>query len=233
MTRVLLVDDARLMAELEGTALGRSSFELVPVRAGQDIVALATRLRPDVILLRNGESFPDALEACRALEAEPATRGIPVVYIGLGLHRQRYLAAGVKVFIPRPVTRHELQEAMRHVLALRDRVALRRSVRLAVRLVLADQVVEGRSVNLSITGALLDLRRRVEPGERGTLCFTAAGRQVELSTEVVRCGPGPGLDKGVGVRFVNIDAHTAAWLSRFVRTEGERRAAVAGGEPAR
>ncbi|MDQ7087993.1 MAG: hypothetical protein Q9Q13_09130 [Acidobacteriota bacterium] len=44
---------------------------------------------------------------------------------------------------------------------------------------------------------------------------------------------GPGLDKGVGVRFVNIDAHTAAWLSRFVRTEESGGRPVAGGEPAR
>ncbi len=229
MTRVLLVDDARLMAELEGTALGRSSFELVPVRAGEDIVALAARLLPDVILLRNGESFPDALEACRALESDPVTREIPVVYIGLGLHRQRYLSAGVKVFIPRPVTRHELQEAMRHVLRLRDRVALRRRVRLPVRLLVDQRVIEGRSVNLSITGALLDLCRRIDPGQCGTLCFTAAGREVELAAEVVRYGPGPGIDRGVGVRFVGIDAHTVAWLSRFVRTEGERRAAASSG----
>ena len=115
-TRVLVVDDARLLAELSGTPMGRSSFDVRAVRPGQDIVAHARNQNPDVILLRDGEACPDGLEAVRRLRLDPVTREIPLIYIGLALDRDRYREAGVSVFIPRPVTRLDLQEALRRVL---------------------------------------------------------------------------------------------------------------------
>jgi len=226
MTTVLLVDDARLMAEFQSTALGRASFDLIPLRVGQDVARLAGEIQPDVILLRDGESCPDVLDACHALAARPDTRRIPLIYIGLGLHRERYLEAGVDVFIPRPVTRHQLQEAIRQVLPLEDRIALRRSVRFPVRLDVGETEIPGRCVNLSLTGAFVELDRRAEVGEGGRLRFQAAGREMVLPCEVVRQGKGAGLKHGVGLRFVNAGAETSAFLARFVRTEGERR-----GEP--
>lgn len=225
MTTVLLVDDARLMAEFQSTALGRASFDLIPLRPGQDVARLAAEIQPDVILLRDGESCPDALDTCHSLAARPDTRRIPLIYIGLGLHRERYLEAGVDVFVPRPVTRHQLQEAMRQVLPLKDRIALRRSVRFPVRLELGEVEIPGRCVNLSLTGVLVELDRRAEVGERGRLRFHAAGRDMVLPCEVVRSGKGAGLKQGVGLRFVGSGAETSAFLARFVRTEGERRVA--------
>ncbi len=231
MARILLVDDARLMAEMSSTAIGRSSYDLRPLRPGQDIVALARSCRPAVVLLRDGEACPDGLSACRALKQDPQTRSIPVIYIGLALDRERYREAGVDVFIPRPMTRHELREALRRVLKVKDRIALRRRVDLDVELQLGGIVLRGRCANLSLTGAYLLFERSLPVGAKGRLRFQAAGRLLELEVELVREGPGlapveaPGstLVEGFGARFLGIDSDTAGYLSRFVRSAGDRR----------
>ncbi len=223
MTRVLLVDDARLMAELGSTAMGRASFELRPVRPGQDIVALAKACQPDVVLLRDGESCPDGFEACRSLKADPETRSIPVIYIGLGLDRERYGEAGVNLFIPRPMTRHDLKEALRRVLRVKDRVALRQAVDIRVELQLGPAVVKGRCVNLSLSGAYIHLDRRVTVGQRGILRFQAGGRLLEMRSEIVREDLLSGVGSAYGVCFVGLESATAAYLSRYVRAAGDRR----------
>ena len=72
MTRVLIVDDVRLLTEIRSTPLGRAAVEVALLRAGDDIVAAARASRPDVVVLEEGEFFPEAFEACRRLGDDPA-----------------------------------------------------------------------------------------------------------------------------------------------------------------
>lgn len=226
MIRVLLVHDARLLAEIEGTMLGRASFEITVTDGSGEIARLADDLRPAVVVLGEGESCPDALDVCRAIRRSATTRSASIIYIGMGLNRERALQAGADVFIPRPLTRLELREAFHRVLRLRDRIAARRRVDLPVELLLGDEIVTGTCRDLSLSGAFIVTGRQLQPGEQGTLRFSAGGRAFHLEVEVVRSGAGSSGETGIGVQFLELGADTGAYLSRFVRTT------PAGGQPA-
>lgn len=231
MTRVLLVDDARLLAELEGTPVDRSSVEMKVLGPDQDFLAAAAEWCPDVIILGEGEFCPAAFETCLQLKRAPATRSIPVIYFGLGLHRDRCLDAGANLFIPRPVTRRDLRHALLEAVPLTERTAARRKVDLPVIWVGPSGATGGRCRDLSLSGAFVLLTDSPPPGQRGNLQFRAGSRRFDLEAEVVRQGPGPGgQPAGHGLRFVKIDAETGAFLSRFVRTAREQRAGKAGCE---
>lgn len=251
MIRVLLVDDARLIAELEGTALDRDVFEVRVAAPHADLARAARDLQPRVIVLGEGESCPDALEICRRIRTDPATRAVSIIYIGMGLNRERSRQAGADVFIPRPFTRLELREAFHRVLPLRDRIAVRRRVDLPVEIVLGERTLVATCRDLSLSGAFVETDADFEAGERATLRFTAGSRLIELPVEVVRRASGsdgasggaattrtvatprppgrgiadddPSAGHGVGVQFIGLDADTGAHLSRFVRAVGERR----------
>jgi DNA-binding response OmpR family regulator len=225
MHRVLLADDARLLVELEQTALGRSNWELVTVRPHDDIVALAEQVRPDAVVLVDGEACPDALEVCRLLREADGVGEIPVVYVGLGLERQRYLEAGVSVFLPRPVRRHDLREAIRRVLPVPHRAALRRAVDLPVALEREDGEWNGRVVDLSLTGARVRLETPIEVGVDAHAAFRAGSKTLRLWARVVREARELAQAGAYGVQFERTDAETAVFLSRFVRAVGERRGA--------
>ncbi len=223
MSRVLCVDDARLLAELAGTPAGRGSVELVVVPSPGRLLPLARELRPDAAILGEVESFPDPLEAVRELRAVPETREVPVLYYGVGTDRERALAAGADLFLPRPVTRHDLREALTRLLGLSDRVAPRWAVELPAEVLLGEDLVRGTIRDLSMTGAFLALERPLVPGERGTLRFPAGGREMSLSVEVVRHGPGMTGGEGTAVRFLGLAPEVGAFLGRFARSAGERR----------
>jgi len=224
MTRVLFVDDARLLAEVEGSPLGRSNFEVHTIGPSTDVVRLVQEMQPAVVVLGEGESCPDALEVCRRLRANAATRSVAIIYIGMGLNRERGKSAGADVFIPRPFTRLEFREALHQVLSLRDRIAFRRDVDLPVEISFGEQIVRARCRDMSLSGAFVVPERSLEPGERGTLRFQANGRRLEVAVEIVRRGRGACGQDGAGLSFHGLDADTGAFLSRFVRTAGERRA---------
>ena len=223
MHRVLLADDARLLVELEQTALGRASWELVTVRPHDDMVEVAEQIQPSAIVLIDGESCPDTLELCPRLRRSPSHAKVPVVYVGLGLERQRYLEAGVDVFLPRPVRRHDLSEAMRKCLPIRERAALRRRVSLPITLAAGERTWSGRVVDLSLTGTRVRLEGEVEPGTEVEATFEAADRRLTLGASVVRRATELSDQPAYGLRFERIDAPTAVFLSRYVRNVGERR----------
>lgn len=227
MTRVLLVDDARLLAELEGTPMDRSSVELLILGPDQDLPAAAAQWLPDVIILGEGEFCPEAFDTCIRLREQPETRGIPIIYFGLGLHRDRCLSAGASFFLPRPVTRRDLRHAIQKALSLKERATTRRRVDLPVHWENEAGTTEGNCRDLSLSGAFVHFGHPPEVGQRGMLRFWAGGRPLFLAAEVVRLGPGPGgLSEGNGLRFLQIEADTGAFLSRFVRTSREKRTGV-------
>ncbi|MFN7965495.1 MAG: PilZ domain-containing protein [Acidobacteriota bacterium] len=231
MHRVLLVDDARLLAELEGTALARRSLVRRIVSRDADLLAEALALRPELIVLEEGEFCPDALDAARRLASHPVTRSIPVLYIGSPLHRERAVDLGVRAFAARPVTRRALREALDSSGLIVDRSSVRRVVDMPARLRFDDgEMVSGRCIDLCLGGALLEFDLDLELGSSGSLFIDTMPTQIQLRATLIRGG------SGYGTRFDPLPLSDAVHFSRFVRRAGERRharqveAAPAGGD---
>jgi len=222
MTRVLIVDDVRLLTEIRSTPLGRAAVEVALLRAGDDIVAAARASRPDVVVLEEGEFFPEAFEACRRLGDDPETAAIPVLYIGLSLHRERCAARGVAEFLPKPATRRDLDQAVRRLLSGRARRGARRVVDVSCVLEQGGTRLAGRCIELSLDGAFVrfDGPPRDMPG---VLILPNGARPIEVASEVVRGGEGRGGERGWGLRFLPLGVETTAHLARFVRAAAERR----------
>src|SRR5579883_933070 len=79
MARVLVIDDDREAREILEEQLRRAGHGVHAAPTGTEGVRMARERRPDVVLL--DAELPDMTPAgvCRALEAEMATRGVPVV----------------------------------------------------------------------------------------------------------------------------------------------------------
>lgn len=220
--RVLLMDDARLLAAVEGTPLGRSTLDVHVARSVPEILRLSNELLPEAVIMGDSESFPGALEACRRIRSTAITAGIPVIYVGVGLDVARFHHAGVTSFVPAPATRLEIRRALAEVLGLPERVARRRPVDLPVTLELDGERVEGRCRDLSLSGAFLTLGDRdrngeVPVGKEGTVAFAVGGTALALRSRIVRQGPGARAPRGVGLCFLGVEPSTSVLLSRYCR----------------
>lgn len=212
--QVLVANDARLLAELRATALGRETFSLHVARAECDVAEQAAELEPAAILLADGEACPDPVGLCHRLRARPETCATPLIVVGLAFHRRRLEAAGIDAFVPRPLRRGELHDALGRILAIEPRAAVRRAVELRASM-RDDNAGRAREVvvhDLSLSGAFLSGDRLPEPGRPARLAVTIAGRPLELAGRVVRQGRGRGGRSGAALKFGRIDTATRIFL---------------------
>ncbi|SPE37931.1 Response regulator receiver protein [Candidatus Sulfopaludibacter sp. SbA6] len=115
MARVLVVEDNEMNRDMLSRRLIRQGYEVVEATDGEQAVATAKRVLPDIILMDMSLPSMDGWEATRRLKAEPSTRSIPV--IALTAHampddRAKALEAGCDDYDTKPVELPRLLEKM-------------------------------------------------------------------------------------------------------------------------
>ena len=78
---ILVVDDMRTNCQLLQTILERDGHRVSAATSGPEALELAQQTAPDLALLDVDMPGMDGYEVCERLQLQPATRGIPVVFI--------------------------------------------------------------------------------------------------------------------------------------------------------
>jgi CheY-like chemotaxis protein len=113
--KVLVVDDSRELRTVLAAQLRRQGFEVGLAVDGQDALEKVHTLKPDLILMDVMMPKMDGMAACRALRADPRTRGIPVIMLtalaGEG-DIVRGMQAGADDYVVKPFGAKELSDAI-------------------------------------------------------------------------------------------------------------------------
>ena len=109
--RILVVDDDRLLRQMVRDLLEAANFAVAEAVDGADGLAQAAAFHPDLILLDLMMPDLDGYAVCRSLQADPATRAIPVIFLTISadpsLNRHAY-AAGAVACLTKPFRREGL-----------------------------------------------------------------------------------------------------------------------------
>jgi CheY-like chemotaxis protein len=104
--RLLCADDEADIRAILELALGLDpEFEVTVVESGHDALVLATKSPYDAIILDGMMPGMDGYETCRRLKADPATAGIPVLFLTAKTQREevtRALALGAVACLTKP-----------------------------------------------------------------------------------------------------------------------------------
>ena len=105
-TRILLVEDNELSADMLGRRLTRRGFTVITATDGLQAIARATGDGPDLILMDMSLPEIDGWEATRRLKLDPGTRHIPVIALtahAMVTDRDRSFEVGCAEFETKPV----------------------------------------------------------------------------------------------------------------------------------
>lgn len=105
MLSILIADDEPNIVELVRVTLEDQRVRVVAAADGLSALDLATRLRPDIVLLDVGLPDISGLEVCRRLRRDPDTAVLPVVMLTAAAQRDdvaRGLAAGATLYLTKP-----------------------------------------------------------------------------------------------------------------------------------
>lgn len=111
--------DIQLVARL---ALKRAGFDVTVVGNGQEALEAVQRTPPDVILLDWMMPELDGPETCRRLKSDPATAGIPVVFLTAKSQEaeiERGLSLGAAGYVTKPFDALALGQQIKDIVASR------------------------------------------------------------------------------------------------------------------
>ena len=105
MTTILIVDDEPPILDLVRFTLEDADVRVVEASDGVEGLAVARRVKPDLILLDVHMPRLDGLEACRQIRREPALARTPIVMLtaaGQEADRARGREAGADEYLTKP-----------------------------------------------------------------------------------------------------------------------------------
>ena len=117
---VLVVDDFHDNREMYTQYLAFTGYRVAEAVDGEDAIAKARALLPDVIVMDLSLPRLDGWEATRRLKQDPLTSAIPVIALtghAMGGHSKGAIEAGCDAFVTKPCVPSDLEARVRELLA--------------------------------------------------------------------------------------------------------------------
>ena len=121
MTRIVLIDDERLITEPLARALRGQGYEVVVAHDGRSGLALALEQQPDIVVLDVLMPEMDGWEVCRALRAKSSVPILMLTALSEEIDRVLGLELGADDYLTKPFSTREL---IARIKAMLRRVAL-------------------------------------------------------------------------------------------------------------
>jgi two-component system alkaline phosphatase synthesis response regulator PhoP len=117
--KILVVDDEIYIVHILDFSLGMEGYEVITALDGEQALEKAQAQHPDLIVLDIMMPKLDGYETCKALKADPATRGIPVILLsakGRNMDQKIGFEVGADDYITKPFSPRKLVERINAIL---------------------------------------------------------------------------------------------------------------------
>ena len=119
MAKILIADDSEMMRKVAKMSVEKGGHSVVEAKDGQEAVSLAKSELPHLIMLDAEMPEMDGWEACKAIKADPATAGIPVLMCtghDLSEESEQLKDSGANGYVSKPYNTVKLLEKIKEVL---------------------------------------------------------------------------------------------------------------------
>lgn len=142
---ILIVDDAPLNVDALRKMMVEQGYQTFVANSGERALAIALRVRPDLILLDVVMPGMDGFETCRQLKAHAGTAGIPVIFMSARTGTDDIVAGfeiGAVDYIGKPLRLAEVRARVRTQLQIRSNSATQQEQAERLRTIV-DSMAEG------------------------------------------------------------------------------------------
>jgi DNA-binding response OmpR family regulator len=223
MKKILLVDDAKVFLEVERALFLRTGAQIYTATTGAEALRLALNEKPDIILL--DLVLPDITgdKVCMQIKTAPATSGIPIIMvttISREEEMERCRRAGCDDYVTKPINYTEMLAKVAQILRIPHRVSRRVLVRMEINTDKETHVLYGSSVDLSISGMLIECTHVLRVGDPMVVRFFLPGRSEILARgRIVRSQSAELRKFRYGFQFEELADADREAISLLVRSE--------------
>jgi twitching motility two-component system response regulator PilH len=116
MSKILVCDDSPAELANLRAMLTAAGHHTISATNGAEAIAKATSEKPALILMDIVMPDMDGYEACRRLQADATTKGIPVVFVSSKNQRADHMWAkmqGARMLVSKPYTQDQIAEVLK------------------------------------------------------------------------------------------------------------------------
>lgn len=120
MAKILIAEDERDIRDLIAFTLRFAGYEVFAATNGEEAVAMAPKVNPDLILMDVRMPRMTGYDACRIMKQTPGLKDIPVVFLsakGQESEIQQGMEAGAEEYLLKPFAPDQLTARVKAILA--------------------------------------------------------------------------------------------------------------------
>lgn len=226
MPTILLLEGARRRLPEGPSWLQRSDWTLLDVATAEETVRAVAAHRPSLVIVDLEQDPEGALEAVRAVRADPAALDVPLLVLTPPDRAEAARDAGAGHVFPGSAAPEEVLAEVRRLVALLERAAPRVKVEAPVAIWRDGQPTEGRVTDISSSGFFTATSEPQPVGARLEISFKLphdrSGKTVTGEVIVVRRIDGP--ESGFGARFFRLPQNASQLIDDYLtpRTKGPK-----------
>lgn len=214
MQKILLVDDVKLLLEIQKKFLASSNINIFTAGDGSEALEVARRERPDLIVLDKYMPKMDGIACCTAIKSDPVLKSIPVILVSNSANQsdiEEYACIGCNDYLSKPIDGKLFLNTIKKYLPAIERRGPRVTCRVEVRLLYKGAVHQVMSEDISLGGMYVITGFPLSRGDELQLSFVLPGSDTmtEARGRVAWSGRGSlsgraGVTPGAGIEFIEI-----------------------------
>ncbi len=202
----------------EESLFSRDGMVVLTGDSKESILEIHGQEKADLILLDLELPAMDIEKFCAHIRTNEALKNVSIVTASSREKSDldRCLACGVNAVVIKPVHHEELVRTVTQLLQVRNREAIRVLMRISV-VGKARDTFYSTSMNVSMSGILLETDRRLSVGETVTLSFYLRLNKLDIRGKVVRSQAVSAARSRYGIQFETLTDTTSRLIEEYIR----------------
>ena len=224
MKKIIIAEDILRDIERNNTVFGRGSISLLPARSSEEILNLHGTQRADLIITDFDLPFMGAVKLCSLIRSDTSLKKVSIIVVCSmnDASSAQCLQAGANAVVPRPTSADILFAKMSELLVVPHRKDMRVLQRISVKSTEGDATFFAQSLNISISGMLIETDRAFKEGDRLTCAFSIAHSEVVVECMIMRIDRTASERRRYGLKFMNCSTKSLVIIDHFVKSQVKR-----------
>ncbi len=221
MKKVIIAENILKAVGKNNTLFGRGGITVLPAKTAEEALELHRQFQADIIIIDYAIPAMGGVKLSSTIRSDVILRDVSIIILcdPPGPTAAESQNAGANAILLTPLDCSELFSKVSHLLMVQDRMSVRVPLRISVDGEDEKAAFVGMSLNISVSGMLLESGRVLQRGDRLQCAFTLQSRAVKVDCIVVRAFQTLAGSIKYGVKFLNLDAKTFVLLEHLIKSK--------------